>query len=158
MLICDHLRADNALFQAEGASKLAALRTLTEQLAHSGDIRDAEACLEVLLAREKLMTTGVGKGVALPHAFSPEAPQTVVAYLRSEGGIDFDAIDEKPVHHIFCILGPPSAEGRHLKILARLARLLNHADFLTALQSASTAEELLAALRSQEEALQPHPS
>jgi PTS system fructose-specific IIA component len=155
MFISDYLRPENVLFQTARTSKMAVLRALIESLAQSGGITDIDACLSALLERERLMTTGVGKGVALPHAFSQSALDTVIGYLRVTEGVDFDAVDEKPVRHVFCILGPPSAQGRHLKILARLARLLNRDSFLQALDQAKSAEELLAACRSQEEALQP---
>ena len=102
------------------------------------------------------MTTGVGKGVALPHAFSTSSPETVIAYMRVAEGVDFDAVDEKPVRHVFCILGPPTAQGRHLKILARLARLLNQDAFIEALDQASSPDQLLACFQTHEEALHPH--
>lgn len=155
MIVSETLRPEFVLFQSEGVSKLAALRTLTEAFAQHGAIGDVESCMNALLERERLMTTGVGKGVALPHAFSPSAPETVIGYLRVEQGVDFDSVDEKPVRHIFCILGPPTAQGRHLKILARLARLLNQDAFLRALDGAKTPEDLLAVCRQSEGALQP---
>ncbi len=156
MLITDHLRAENALLQMASSSKTDLLRATVDHLKTAGAVTDAETCLTALLDRERLMTTGVGKGVALPHAFTPAAPETVITYLRVVEGVDFEAVDEAPVHHVFCILGPTSAQGRHLKILARLSRLLNHQDFLDALNQATTSEALMETLRSHEAALQPH--
>ncbi len=156
MLITDYLRPENILFQPSAESKDAALRQLVGRMVESGDVADAEDCLRALTEREKLMTTGVGHGVALPHAFSSSAPDTVIAHLRVLEGVDFSAVDGKPVRHIFCILGPPKAQGRHLKILARLARLLNHPDFVRAIDEAQTPEDLLAAFRAHEQTLTPH--
>ncbi len=107
MLITDYLRPENILFQPSAESKDAALRQLVGRMVESGDVADAEDCLRALSEREKLMTTGVGHGVALPHAFSSSAPDTVIAHLRVLEGVDFSAVDGKPVRHIFCILGPP---------------------------------------------------
>lgn len=153
MLVSDFLHPQNMVFDAQVESKADLLRQVTEHLAASGAISDAKGCHEALLDRERLMTTGVGKGVALPHAFSPAASETVIAYFRVNGGVPFEAVDEQPVMHVFCILGPPSAQGRHLKILARLARLLNHPDFLEMLGSVSTPEDLISHIRAQEDAL-----
>jgi mannitol/fructose-specific phosphotransferase system IIA component (Ntr-type) len=155
--VTDYLRPANVAFDDGAESKVAVLRRLVEILASSGATTNPEDCLSALLERERLMTTGVGKGVALPHAFSASAPETVIAYLRLSDGVEFDAVDGKPVNHIFCMLGPPDAQGRHLKILARLARLINSAGFTDALSAAADPESLLATFREQEEALQPHP-
>jgi mannitol/fructose-specific phosphotransferase system IIA component (Ntr-type) len=155
-LITEHLLPALVVFRSEPASKIAALRQITEHLTQAGAVTDAEACLTAIQDRERLMTTGIGKGVALPHAFTPAAPATVIGYLRVDEGVDYDAVDEKLVRHLFCILGPPAAQGRHLKILARLARLLNSQACIQALAAAPTPEAVVEAIRSQEEALQPN--
>lgn len=155
MLIADHLRSENVIYGAPITSKMDVITRITDTLEKNGDIQSAEECRAALLEREKLMTTAVGNGIALPHAFSPTVLNTVITYMRLGTGVDFEALDQRPVSHIFCILGPPASQGRHLKILARLARLLNHDDFIRAIDEATDPESFLTSFRTKEQALLP---
>jgi len=158
MQIIDYLKPEHILFTDTADSKSAVLRQLAQVLAETGAVGEIEACHLALLERENLMTTGVGKGVALPHAFHPSVQDSIIAYVHLRRGIDYDAVDNQPVRHVFCILGPPSAQGRHLKILARLARLLNHDEFVAALDQATDAAAFLEAFQVQEENLTSPPA
>jgi len=89
-------------------------------------IRNREIVLEMLHQREKLGSTGIGKGVAIPHGRTTAASNVLIAFGKSEAGIDFDAIDGKPVHLLFMVIAPPNDEGNtYLPILGALVTMLN---------------------------------
>jgi PTS system nitrogen regulatory IIA component len=95
-----------------------------------------------LLAREKLGSTALGEGIAIPHCRISNCNDAIVALLTLDAGIDFDAPDNNPVDILFFLLVPDEAQQEHLNILAGLAQLLSDAAFCTALRAASSDEEL----------------
>lgn len=90
---------------------------------------DSTTIRQALLAREQLGSTGVGEGVAIPHAKIPHLGELVACFGRAPLGVAFDAIDYQPVHLIFVLLVPENSAGAHLKALARISRLLKNSDF-----------------------------
>lgn len=125
----------------------AVLRRMVERLHGAGIIGNSEDALNRLVEREKVISTGIGGGIAIPHARTPEVDRTVVVLGRSLQGVDFDAIDGKPVEVVFLILGPPESSAEHVKVLARIARLVKQPEFHAAVLQAETAEEALQAVR-----------
>ena len=103
--------------------KAAALQQLGVLLAPVVGVGDTEV-YRLLLEREKLQSTGIGDGVAIPHASSDDAPGQSAALLICPDGIEFEAIDGAPVHIVFGVIGPRKATGEHLRTLARISRLL----------------------------------
>jgi len=93
----------------------------------------ADEVLGALLTRERLGSTGVGEGVAIPHAKIPGLRSLVACFGRTLQGVPFDAIDYQPVRLIFVLLAPENSAGAHLKALARISRLLKNAEFRTRL-------------------------
>ena len=104
------------------------------------------AILEILLQREKLGSTGVGSGVAIPHGKLPKLGHVFGLFARLERAIDFEALDGQPVDLIFLLLAPEGAGADHLKALARVARLLRDPEVARKLRSSSDAEALYAVL------------
>lgn len=109
--------------------------------------------LTTLLDREKLGSTGVGEGIAIPHGKLPGLPGILLAFGRSTKGVHFDAIDGRPVHLLFVLLAPEENPGTHLKALARISRLLKDPPFRQRLLAAGSAEELLTLIRTEDEAI-----
>lgn len=109
-----------------------------------------EAMLSVLLEREEIASTGVGCGVALPHACVPGLEQIIVSFMRIPDGLDFDAIDGEPVYMALLLAGPPSSENVHLRLLARIAKLLSHNNFCESVLGASSPQEIVSLFRSAE--------
>lgn len=97
---------------------------------------------DALITRERLGSTGVGEGVAIPHAKIAGLTRLVACFARKGAGVSFDAIDQADVHLLFTLLVPESSAGTHLKALARIARLLKNAAFRDQLMSLSTADEI----------------
>jgi len=133
-VIAPDLRADN---------KTDVLREMVGLLYQAGKIDDQEKVLEVLLDRERLGSTGVGYGVAIPHGKYNSIDNLIAAFGRSKKGIDFDAVDHKPVHIFFLFLAPENAANLHLRVLARSCRLLKRDTFRESLMHAENAGEIV---------------
>jgi len=103
---------------------------------------DGDRVVEVLLNREKLGSTGIGDGIAIPHGKLEGLTDLVLAFGRSSGGIDFQAMDGRPVHLFFLLMAPENSEGQYLKALAKISRMLKDASFRKRLMDAATAAEI----------------
>lgn len=103
---------------------------------------DPEGMLQVLLEREKLGSTGIGDGIAIPHGKLGGLAEMVVAFGRSRQGIDFEAMDGRPVHLFFLLMAPDNSTGLHLKALAKISRMLKDAGFRQQLLAAEGAADL----------------
>lgn len=103
---------------------------------------DPEAMLQVLLEREKLGSTGIGDGIAIPHGKLEGLAEMVVAFGRSRKGIDFEAMDGRPVHLFFLLMAPDNSTGLHLKALAKISRMLKDGEFRQRLLAAEGAADL----------------
>jgi PTS system nitrogen regulatory IIA component len=129
MLLREILSPDRATrMDARDLTKSQALALVASLLARQTNVPETEI-LEVLHARESLQSTGIGDGVAIPHGSLPNVEQHVAALLVAPNGVPFDAIDNAPVNLFFAVLGPRAASGEHLKILARISRLLRRPAF-----------------------------
>ncbi len=153
MRLLDYLSQDTILLDMEAGSKEEALEALVDLLVKGGKIspEDRESVLEVLKEREKLGSTGVGSGIAIPHGYSPCVPEVTLAVGVSRKGVDFDALDGKPVHIFFLLISPPKETLTHLKVLARIARFSRDRDFRKKLISADSAEEIFRIIKEREE-------
>ena len=110
-------------------TKTEALEELVNALIKGGLKLDSAKVIEVLQQREKLGSTGIGDGLAIPHGKIPSLDEIVVAFGRSKKGVDFDSLDGKPVHIFFLLLAPENSVGQHLKALARISKMLKKANF-----------------------------
>ena len=98
--------------------------------------------LHVLLERERLGSTGIGDGIAIPHGKLSGLEEMVVSFGRSREGIAFEAMDGKPVHLFFLLMAPENSAGQHLKALAKISRMLKDANFRKSLLEAKMHEDL----------------
>jgi PTS system nitrogen regulatory IIA component len=110
-------------------TKTEALDELVNVLIKGGLKLDSAKVIEVLQQREKLGSTGIGDGLAIPHGKISSLDEIVVAFGRSKKGVDFDSLDGKPVHIFFLLLAPENSVGQHLKALARISKMLKKANF-----------------------------
>lgn len=134
----------------EAVSSDLSARTKDEVLAEMVDVLrkghqnvDRDNALKVLRDRERLGTTGIGDGVAIPHGKIAGLDDLILAVGKSRDGVDFEALDQKPCHIFFLVLAPEQAAGQHLRLLAHVSRLLKGEDFKNALLAAPDAESLL---------------
>jgi PTS system nitrogen regulatory IIA component len=142
MQIIDMFKKEYIIEDLKAMSKRAVLAELSEIFTHYHSGIQSEAMVEVLLDREKLGSTGIGDGIAIPHGKLKGLDNLVIAFGRSREGIDFDAIDGKPVHIFFLLMAPESSTGQHLKALAKISRMLKDQEFRSSLMSAKNTEEL----------------
>jgi PTS system fructose-specific IIA component len=126
------------------ADAAGAVRELTELLAAAGRVTDVDAYVDAVLAREQETGgTGMGSGIAIPHAKSEGVARASVAFGRSSTGVDFGSEDGTPADLVFLIAAPTGADDLHVTLLSRLARRLVHSSFREALREAPTAEAVL---------------
>ena len=111
-------------FDLAGTTKGEVIEELVELAAKSKLVKDKEMLLKDIITRENLVTTGVGYGVAFPHAKTKATKGIVIAFGRSNKGVEFEAMDKKPVHLFFLIAAPEDAIGAHLKVMAHLSYLM----------------------------------
>lgn len=136
--ISEFLTEEMILPDLKATDKEGVLREMAHHLCTvAPNMRDAEdRVVRALLDRERLGSTGVGEGVAIPHAKVPGLPRLTAAFGRSLRGIPFEAIDQQPVTLVVALLVPENSAGVHLKALARISRLLKNPAFREALQRA----------------------
>lgn len=124
-------------------SRRQALQLMTEALESATGI-SARGAFDAVLLRERLSGTGVGDGVAIPHALIPGLKQAVGVFARLEPAQDFDALDGRPADLVFMLLAPAERGGDHLKALARVSRFFRSADMRDKLRAARGGDELYA--------------
>jgi PTS system nitrogen regulatory IIA component len=128
--------------KVEAASKKRVLEQLGQRLALAVPALTQDSVFDALLQRERLGSTGLGKGIALPHARMSQVAKAVGAFVQVSEGVDFDAVDNQPVDLAFAMLVPEEATDEHLKLLAQLAKMFSDTTFCNALREAETTEEL----------------
>lgn len=131
-------------FSLKAATKAAVVEELVDLAATSSMIKNRDELLADVRERENLVTTGVGYGVAFPHAKTRSAKGIVIAFGRSARGIDFEAMDHRPVNLFFLIAAPEDAVGAHLNVMARLSFLMKSEENRQKLIQASSPGDVLA--------------
>ena len=117
----------------------------------AGDaITDREQVLQAVLDREKIMSTGIGDGIAIPHGKSAAVTELVAAMGTQRRGVDFDALDGEPAFVFFLLVSPANVSGPHIKALARISRLLKNDEFKKKLIEADSAAEIIATIEAAE--------
>jgi nitrogen PTS system EIIA component len=149
--ILDFLDPNAVVVDVAATSKRAVLEELASILARNGKIKDAAATVEILMEREKLGSTGIGQGIAIPHAKTDQTTQMTAAFGLSRRGVNFDALDGEPVHIFFILVAPPDAAGLHLKALARISRLLKDKFFRQSLRDVRDAAEVVKIIRDEDQ-------
>jgi fructose-specific phosphotransferase system IIA component len=131
------------VFDLKADAKQAVLEELVALVSESKMVKDRAELLSDIKEREELVTTGVGYGVAFPHAKTRAVKGIVIAFGRSQAGIDFDAMDHKSVHLFFLIAAPEDAVGAHLNVMARLSYLMKSEENRQALLKATSPGDVL---------------
>jgi len=150
MKIMDILARDAVILDLASEGKREVLEELSRSLAAAEPDLDADRLLQVLLEREKLQSTGIGDGVAIPHGKMAGLSRLVASFARSKGGVDFDSIDGNPTHLFFLLVVPEHSGGQHLKALARISRFFRDAAFRKALGEAESLDEVLRAIEEED--------
>ncbi len=142
MNIQDMLKKEFIIEDLKSRTKKEVLVELADVFLRDDTDIDRSAVIEVLLEREKLGSTGIGDGIAIPHGKLAGLEKLVVSFGRSVAGVDFDSMDGGPVHIFFLLLAPENSAGLHLKALARISRMLKDVSFRESLIKAETSEDI----------------
>jgi len=151
MMLTDLLSESLILPDLKAQTKKATLRELADAVARVHPTLDADRVLTVLMEREKLGTTGIGAGTAVPHGKIAGLDAMVAAVGRSFSGVDFQSGDGEPVNLFVLLLAPDGAQNVHLQALAKICRMLKNRDTFEGLMQAESAAEMLEVLRKEDE-------
>jgi PTS system nitrogen regulatory IIA component len=152
MKLTDILVRDACVVDMQAESKKEALSELAAALSSAVEGLGSSELLDMLLEREKLGTTAMGDGIAIPHARLESTERLLVSFGRSPAGVDFDSVDGKPTHVFFLLVAPGKEGSAHLLTLARLSRMLTSEGFRQRLADLGSVEDLVRAIESEEEA------
>ena len=133
--------------------KKSVISNLIDVLKGHPSVKDLEAVRTAVHDREAVMSTGVGNGLAIPHAKTSAVDDTVAVLAVTQGPVEFDAIDGEPVRILFLLVGTPESKSSHVRILSRISRLMNLKRFREQLLSAETGSDLLSFLSDRENQL-----
>ena len=142
MKICDILRKDKIVPSLKGDNKMEVINELIDLFKNDERVTNIENMRIAVHDREKIMSTGVGKGFAIPHAKTASVTDIVAAFGRLSEPIDFQALDGQPVNLVFLLVGKENLVGPHIKMLSRISRMMNKDEFRENLANASTADEI----------------
>jgi len=140
------LPPERTLYGVTGGSKKRLLEFFSTFVAQNTPSLDSQEVFSRLIGRERLGSTGIGNGVAIPHARSPHCKVPIAGFMRLEDAIDFDAIDGEPVDLVFVLLVPEEADDTHLSLLAEVASIMNQSSVRQQLRHANTQQALHEAL------------
>ncbi len=138
----DLLKPEFIHFDLQATTKNTAIRELTNAFVTKGVVKNDSVYLAAVMKREEESTTGIGFGVAIPHGKSAAVTKPALGFGRSQRGIEYDSMDNKPVHLVFLIAVPETSNDEHLRILSQLSRKLMHEEVRQKLMTVTTVEEI----------------
>jgi len=151
MKITDFLAPGDVIPDLSGNNMDEVLKELAQHLVSTSRVSDMEQLVEILIEREKLGSTGIGNGVAIPHGRLSGIKDILVVFGRSRQGIEFHAHDQKQVSLFFLLVAPEDSAGKHLKALARISRILKSPDCRRALMESDNRDVLYQVISEEDE-------
>ncbi len=144
MKFAEFIRKDAIRTELEAVEKEAVIREMAGALMQSGSISDDQfdSVVEAILKREELGSTGIGRGVAVPHTKHPTVDRLCGAVAVSQDGVEFDSLDGEKVHLLFLLVSPPDRPGDHLRALENISRQLRNDTFCRFLKQSKTADDV----------------
>ena len=150
MKITDLLKRETVIIDFKATNKQDAIDELVEKLSGADRLNDKEEYKEAILAREAQSTTGIGEGIAIPHAKTAAVKTPSIAFARSKQGVDYESLDGQPAHLLFMIAASEGANNAHLETLSRLSSLLMDASFRDQLLAAQSESEIISLIDKKE--------
>jgi fructose-specific phosphotransferase system IIA component len=150
MKITDVLEEQFVRTNLPGTNKEEIINSMIHLIGNSRNVLDKEKVRQAILEREKIMSTGVGNGFAIPHGKTDAVKDIVAAFAITEHPVDYQALDEQPVRLVFLLVGRDSLVGPHIKLLSRISRLMNKEEFRRELLSSKTPKEVIELFQRQE--------
>jgi fructose-specific phosphotransferase system IIA component len=151
MKVADLLKDGFIIAELNGAGKEEVINELVELFKDDPRVNDLDKVREAVLEREKIMSTGVGKGFAIPHGKTNQVNEILGAFGKSTKPIDYQSLDQQPVHLVFLLVGKDNLVSTHIKLLSRISRMMNKDEFRNSLIEAKSQEEILDLFRKEEE-------
>jgi fructose-specific phosphotransferase system IIA component len=151
MKVSELLKSEFIISDLKSESKEEIINELIDLFKNDPRVEDIEKVRSAVLDREKVMSTGVGKGFAIPHGKTNAVKEIVGAFGRIKDGIDYDALDGNPVNLVFLLVGKDNLISTHIKLLSRISRLMNKDDFRHRLTDANTSDEIVKLFSDEEE-------
>jgi fructose-specific phosphotransferase system IIA component len=151
MKVSELLTEKFVIANLEGESKEDVINQLIDLFKGDERVIDLEKVRTAVLEREKIMSTGVGKGFAIPHGKTGAVKEIIAAFGKTNNEIDYQALDGKPVHIVFLLVGKDNLVSTHIKLLSRISRMMNKDSFRNQLLGAGTAQEIISLFKSEEE-------
>jgi len=151
MKILDILAVDSIVPELKGRTKKLVLEELIDAVKQHKPNIDSDRLMRVLLERERLGSTGIGDGIAIPHGKLKDIDDLVLSFGRSIEGIDFESMDGKPVHLFFLLVAPEACAGIHLRALAKIARLLKNGTVRKRLAKVDNREDIFSIIQQEDE-------
>lgn len=145
MKILDVLKLEAILVDLKAQDKKGVIEELAAPVARISGTRPHDL-VRVLMERERLGSTGIGNGIGIPHGKLKTIDRLLMGFGLSREGVDFDSMDQRPTHIFFLLVTPENSTGLHLKLLARISKLLKDEPFKQQIMSAANREEILAAI------------
>jgi PTS system fructose-specific IIC component len=149
--ISDFLKSESIIMEIKSKEKIAAIKELVNHMVVHRFVDDGEKFQTALAKRENLESTGIGDGIAIPHARTNAVRDLTLAFARSQKGVDFSSIDGKPSYLIFLIASPENKKSEYILALAKLSRLLRKKPVREQLKNAHNPNEILDIIKSNEE-------
>ena len=150
MKITDILTEDLIVTGLEGNSKDDIIDKMVDLVGSSPKVLDLEKVRKAIFERERIMSTGVGNGFAIPHGKTDAVSDIVAGFAVTERPIDYESLDEKPVRLVFLLVGKDNLVGPHIKLLSRISRLMNKEEFRRKLLELATPADILELFRREE--------
>lgn len=150
MNIFSLLNTQTVLPNLEANDKAEVLDKLVSSLEERVSNGELEKIRDAVFEREKIMSTGVGKGLAIPHGKAAGIEQTYAAFAILKNPVAYEAIDDQPVNMVFLLVGPQASNSLHIKMLSRISRLMNNSDFRDRLRDCSSAEQIIEQFKNEE--------
>ncbi|MER3522644.1 MAG: PTS sugar transporter subunit IIA [Ignavibacteria bacterium] len=151
MKISDLLTEDFVVTNLEGKTKDHVINAMIDIVAKSPKVLDKEKVREAVFEREKIMSTGVGDGFAIPHGKTDAVSDIVGSFAITAEPIDYEALDEKPVRLVFLLVSRANMVGPHIKLLSRISRLMNKPEFRTKLLTVNSPQEIITMFKQEED-------
>lgn len=151
MKLLEFLEEEWILPELKGTDKPSVLKELADVLVKPSGASSSQELVQILLERERLGSTGIGEGVAIPHGRLKGLKRFMISFGRSTHGVDFDSIDQRPCHLFFMVMAPENSPVENLNLLGRIARLAKDSSFKKKLIAAQTRREIFEVIQEEDE-------
>ena len=151
MKVAELLENNFVISDLKGKEKVEVINELIDLFKGDPRVKDIEKIREAVLEREKIMSTGVGKGFAIPHGKTNQVEEILGAFGKSNNPIEYESLDNQPVHLVFMLVGKDNLVSTHIKLLSRISRMMNKDEFRESLMKTQTKDEIQELFRKEEE-------